>query len=261
MVSVRYQSLALALVLLGGNLAAAPRPAAGAPLPTRAQLAGIFLLSDEPTVKRSSAIEASILDRLKALELEAPLPLRSSEPCKEASCLPQLADKAGAALAITGTVYRTAELCAANLWIYDSRTARERSAEIRCQPKTNEEVLAAEFAEQVGRMSERILVPVVETSQTPEPQENAPSVVVEKPSQRPAARVWRAVRPAVIPAVAASTAGLIGAAIMTTATYKAAYEAHLPWANDVEYSAAGLWVAASVSAIGLGVSIGILGRR
>ena len=133
--------------------AAAPRQASAEP-PLRVTLAGIFRTADT-AARRSEVLEGEVIRRLRSLGLlVVAAPTSAGEACQGADCLPELARKVGAALAIIGVVYRTADLCTANLWAYDSRGAVASSADIHCQAETLEESLGSEFADQAGRFGE-----------------------------------------------------------------------------------------------------------
>lgn len=236
---------------------------AGEP-PKRIRLAGIFKISDGTTTSRALAIENSIISRLLGLELAAEVTPTYAELCKEASCLPQVADKAGADFAVTGTVYRVDDLCTVNLWIYDRRSTQVYSPEIRCQPGASDESLAGEFADQVGRLIERAQTEVVAAPLSPP----LPALVAVQQTYE-AGWSWDLKRKTTIPVLVATTAGCLGAAIMASIFAGASYETknEMNWevqtdsARGVVKASVALWSIASVSALALAVTTKLLRKK
>lgn len=159
----RFVLFASALRLLWG-----PQPAQAAE-PTSDKLSVLFLgihrgSSDEQTTA-APLIESAVAARLKSLGfeiVESPGGRRtnlvsrtpSTEVCRSADCLSARAIQAGTNFALSGSVLRVSDLCSADLWLYDRRADKTQRAEIHCQPKTPDTILADEFADHAGRLSE-----------------------------------------------------------------------------------------------------------
>ena len=258
MLQARYPATSFlgAFLLLAGlpNKSAAGEP------PTRIRLAGIFKLSDGPSMGRASVLENAVVSRLGGLDLAVELAPTYAEPCKEASCLPQLAEKNGANLALTGTVYHATGLCIANLWLYDRRSAQVHSTEIRCHPGASEESLAAEFADQVGRLSERAQGPAVPLTPSVALLSQPMQALVAQPRVHDSGPPWDLKRKTTVPMLVATTAGFIGAAIVTSILAGTFHDpdGSAPHGSPpgVVAATATLWGIAAVSAAGLtGVTI------
>ena len=225
--------------------------------PKRIRLAGIFKLSDGPNTSRVPALENAIVSRLLGLELVAEAAPTYAESCKEASCLPQVADKSGADFAVTGTVYRVDDLCTVNLWIYERRSTQVYSPEIRCQPGASDESLAGEFADQVGRLLERTQTEIMAAPAAPMSQPLPAVVEVQRTYE--AGRPWDLKRDTTRFALLAASGGFLGAAIMCSIFVGVSYDttdeknwdAQSDSTRGVVKATAGLFGAAAVSALGL----------
>lgn len=181
----------------------------------KVRLTGIFKVSDGPVATRIPAIESAIASRLRGLGWildEAPA---YAEPCKESSCLSQEAEKSGTDLAVTGTVYRAADLCTADVWLYERGKAESHHSQILCHTETSEESLATEFAEQVGRLSERPQNALLSQPAAPQPE---PMLMASFPALAPG---WDLKKKVTIPLLGVTAAGFWGASIMTWVVYSA----------------------------------------
>src|SRR5262249_54182678 len=150
---------------------------------------------------------------LGRIELEVIAARRSeSEPCQGAPCLQEIADKLGVDLALTGNVFRSADLCTGTLWVYDRREAQARSAEIRCQPDSTDEMLAGEFADQAGRISEAVPAPAPQPTKQAEPEPSVTKEQVRPQTFRKTLWAWDWKRKGLAYGLSVSLAGLLVAA-------------------------------------------------
>lgn len=228
------------------------RADAGEP-PKKVRLVGIYKVSDGPAATRIPVIESAIASRLHGLEWVLDDAPAYAESCKEASCLPQEAEKSGADLALTGTVYRAADLCTADLRIYERGNAESQHAQIRCHSETSEESLATEFAEQVGRLSERQQSTLL--AQTAAPQQVSISMAPPTPKVEPP---WDLKRKTAIPILGATAAGFLGASIMTWIVYS---DSSSGLRDKVMPTALSLSIVAGISTAGIITAALIWGKK